>query len=111
VSPIVTFDAASRRVGTRAVVRFDGELDYGCEGLARAEVEIALERGGDELVIDLRGLRFIDVRGVHVLLEARSACVARNQRIVVTPTTARVRRTFELCHVDGLLRSELAVPA
>ena len=93
------FVATSRRHGARAVVRFDGELDCANEGLARVEVEIALDRGGTELVLDLRGLTFLDVRGVQVLLDARSACRAQQRRLLIVPAPERVQRILELCGV------------
>jgi anti-sigma B factor antagonist len=94
------FVAASRRDGARTLVRFDGELDCANEGLARAEVERALDRGGTELVLDLRGLTFLDARGLHVLLDARSACRAQQRRLVLVPAPERVQRILELCDVD-----------
>jgi hypothetical protein len=39
------FVATSRRDGARTIVYFGGELDCANEGLARAEIEIALDRG------------------------------------------------------------------
>jgi len=91
------FTAESRRDGDRAVVSFEGELDCSSEGLARVEIEIALERGGTELVIDLRGLEFIDARGVHVLRDARTACQALDRRLTVTSATDNVQRVLDLC--------------
>ena len=91
------FTTASRRDADRAIARFDGELDYCGEGLARAEIEIALDRGGSELVIDLRGVSFLDVRGVHVLLDARTLCRERHRRLTVIPGPAPVQRVLELC--------------
>jgi anti-anti-sigma factor len=98
------FDATSRREGTRALVQLTGELDCVNEGLARAEVEIALERGGTELVIDLSRVTFMDARGVHVLLDARSACVALHRRLLLVPAPQRVMRILELCSVHGCFR-------
>jgi anti-sigma B factor antagonist len=95
------FATTSRRDGPRTVVRFDGELDYGDERLARAQLDIALDRGGTELVLDLRGLTFLDVRGVHVLLDTRSACQTKQRRLLVVPAPQPVQRILELCGVDG----------
>jgi anti-anti-sigma factor len=93
----IQFDTASWRDGPRAVVRFDGELDCAGEALARIEIEIALERGGAELTTDLRGLEFIDARGVHVLLDARAACQALGRRMTVIPGPDSVQRVLDLC--------------
>jgi anti-anti-sigma factor len=107
--PFLDFMATSRRDGARSVVHFDGELDCANEGLARAEIEIALDRGGDELVLDLRDLTFIDARGVHVLLDARSACHAQQRRLLLVPAPERVQRILAVCQVDG--RFELLEPS
>jgi anti-anti-sigma factor len=95
--PIPEFATASRLEGTRAVARFEGELDCAAEGLARAEIEIALERGGSELVIDLSRVEFLDARGVHVLLDARSACLENGRRLTLVPGPEPVRRVLEIC--------------
>jgi anti-sigma B factor antagonist len=105
------FNTASRRDGDRAVVRFDGELDCAGEGLARAEIEIALERGGTELVIDLRNVSFLDARGVHVLLDARAACDAQQRRMAVIPAPARVQHVIGLCNLDFTLAEPLTLAA
>jgi anti-anti-sigma factor len=99
VFELMDFNATSLRDGHRSVVLFDGELDCASEGLARAEVEIALARGGTELVIDLRGVSFLDGRGVHVLLDARSACRDRHLRLTLIPGPPCVQRVLELCNV------------
>jgi anti-sigma B factor antagonist len=93
------FTAVSRREGQRAVVRFEGELDCAVEGLARAEIEIALERGGSELVVNLGGLTFLDARGVHVLLDARRACRAQQRRLLLEAPPRCVERALSLCGV------------
>ena len=60
------FVATSRRDGARTIVYFGGEWDCANDRLARAELEIALDRGGDELILYLRDLTSMDARGVHV---------------------------------------------
>jgi len=109
VLAFLDFTTASRRDADRAIVRFDGELDLANEGLARAEIEIALDRGGDELVLDLRGVSFLDARGVRVLLDARSACQARNRRLTVMPPPQPVQRVLHLCGLDGAFEQPVAL--
>ena len=101
------FNVGSRRDADRTTAWFDGELDCGGEGLARAEIEIALDRGGSELVLDLRNVSFLDARGVRVLLGARSACEARNLRLTLQPSD-RVQDVLELCCLGDAF--ELAEP-
>ena len=93
------------------MVQFDGELDCGSEGLARAEIEIALERGGVELVVDLRGVDFMDARGVHLLVDARSTCLTLDRRLTIIPGPEPVQRVLELCNVDFALAEPLSLAA
>src|SRR5690349_10610304 len=99
------FHATSHRDGSCNVVHFTGELDLANERLAQLEIEIALDRGGDELVVDLRELTFLDVRGAHLLLDLPALCRARGQRlrILTAPAPAPVLRVLGLCGA----RSEL----
>ena len=106
---IAEFTATSWWDGACATVQFGGELELTNEGLARAEVEIALDRGGSELVLDLRQLTFLDARGVHVLLDALSACEARRRQLLVLPAPPRVQRILDLCGVGE--RFEPLAPA
>ena len=82
------------------IVHLDGELDYGSERLARAEIESALDRTQVELVLDLGGLTVLDARGVHVLLDALSTCRAQQRRLLLVPAPHRVQRILALCRVD-----------
>ena len=97
--PIAEFATDSRRDGTRAIARFEGELDCAAESLARIEIEIALERGGTELVIDLSDVDFLDARGVHVLIDAGAACRAQHRTLTVIPGPEHVQRILTLCGV------------
>ena len=107
--PMAEFSATSRYERGRPVVRMDGELDIASEGLARAEIEIALSRGAGDLVVDVEGLTFLDVRGVHVLLDAREACLPAGRRMLVLPAPARVWQIVVLCGVGD--RFDLLRPA
>ncbi len=97
--PATEFAADSWRDGACAIARFDGELDCAAESLARIEVEIALERGGTELVIDLSGVDFLDARGVHVLIDAGAACREQARTLTVIPGPEHVQRILTLCGI------------
>jgi anti-anti-sigma regulatory factor len=45
-------------------------------------------------------LAFLDARGVHVLLDARSACRAHQRRLLIVPAPERVQRILALRRVD-----------
>jgi anti-anti-sigma factor len=70
-----------------------GELDSGVEPLARAE----LDRASDAriLVVDLRGLTFMDSSGIHLLLAVRDRCAAIDTPLFVVRGPACVHRGLE----------------
>lgn len=74
-----------------------GELDLG----TAERLERALAGAGDDVVLDLRGLTFMDSTGVRVLLEAADGNHA-NLRIMA-PASGDVRVTIEETGIGPLL--------
>jgi anti-anti-sigma factor len=80
---------------TRLTLR--GELDLG----TAAQLESALAEAGDDVLLDLRGLTFMDSTGVRVLLEAaeRGASGLR----ILPPMTGDARVTIDESGIGPLL--------
>jgi anti-anti-sigma factor len=72
-----------------------GELDLS----TAPELDRALSAADGDIVIDLRGVEFIDSSGIHALLRA---CRARPRLRVENPTPA-ARRVLDLVGVTKLL--------
>ncbi len=93
-----------KRAGERVVLRLDGELDLA--GVPRLEeaVERALLDGAAELVLDLRGLEFVDSTGLRAILsqEERSAELGRSFALVRGPD--QVQRLMRMTGVDEHLK-------
>ncbi|HEX3910102.1 MAG TPA: STAS domain-containing protein [Solirubrobacteraceae bacterium] len=76
-------------------LRLRGELDLAC----RAALEDAIMRlvaNGCTVVVDLRGLTFMDTSGVHVALAANALCAAHGCELRLIPGPAAVQRVFDL---------------
>jgi anti-anti-sigma factor len=58
---------------TRILVAPLGELDMSTAGQVRDAIAEVRERGFDRIVLDLRGVTFIDSTGVRLLIRARAA--------------------------------------
>ena len=89
-----------------------GELDLaGSHRLSIAVDELA-ENGFEDIVIDLRGLEFIDCAGVRVLLAQHAAAVRAGRRLSLIHGCAAIRRVFALTHTLDMLpfRSATGVP-
>lgn len=93
-----------RRDGGTHVLALSGELDIASADAVEAELErieatVALQ----DIVVDLRGLGFIDSTGLRLLIAAsRRAETAAYRLRLVRPGRA-VFRVFEIAAVDALL--------
>jgi anti-sigma B factor antagonist len=91
--------------GTTAVISLQGELD----ATSRPVVEkalLALEaEDAQRIVVDLRGLEFIDSSGIGLFAAAlRRAEEGSHQLQFVPSHTDELQRTFEICGLDRVIR-------
>jgi anti-sigma B factor antagonist len=97
----------SEQAGGTSVLSLSGELDIA--GVNAVDTEIArIEEtiGLQEIVVDLRGLRFIDSTGLRLLIEAsRRADTAAHRLRLVRPARSLLR-VFEIAAVDTMLPFE-----
>ena len=76
-----------------------GELDLGTAPLLDAAMSYQRDLGIDTLVVDLRGVSFIDSSGVHLLLRWAQDASRGNLELRVLPGPERVQKVFELTGV------------
>jgi anti-sigma B factor antagonist len=84
------------QVGQRTVVAAAGEIDLVTAQRLEDAADGALERGAQDLWIDLSDVEFIDSTGIHTLLEVRGRVKALNRRLAVICPLSPIRRAFEL---------------
>jgi|ERR687897_760804 anti-anti-sigma factor len=96
-------DVAVAHVDGARVMRLRGEFDLA----GVAAFETALEREalpmGDPIVLDMRGLTFIDSSGLRSVLMADSRVRAEGGRCVIVRGPERVTRVLELTGVNDRL--------
>ena len=88
---------ASRDDQGRSLVTLRGELDLG----TAEQLEQALAEADGEVLLDLRGLTFMDSTGVRVLLEAAEHGAGRLR--IVPPPNGDARVTLEETGIAPLL--------
>ena len=76
-----------------------GELDLATAG----RLEQALAEAGDAVLLDLRGLTFMDSTGVRLLVQAHLRSTADSERLTLLRGQAAVQRVLQLSGVDVLL--------
>jgi anti-anti-sigma factor len=89
------FDLTLTRENGACRVALRGELDLG----TAAQLEQALAEAGDDVLLDLRGLTFMDSTGVRVLLEAAE----RGGLRILPPREGGARVTIEETGIAPLL--------
>ena len=89
--------------GRAATLALSGELDLLSAPALMGALEGATAPDTDLIVIDLRGVEFIDSIGLHALLEAAQRTQATGRRFALVRGGQQVQRLFELTGVtDGL---------
>ncbi len=76
-----------------------GELDLGTVPLLESAMSYERDLGDGELVVDLRGLTFIDSSGVHLLLRWAQDAARGSHDFRVIPGPDRVQLVFAMTGV------------
>lgn len=97
-------DASARSARDRHVVlRVDGDLDIvGATEALKRLLGLDLRRG-DELVLDLSHVRFMDSTGVRLVLQARDHAVRHRAGFAVVRGPQAVMRVLELVGLEDQL--------
>jgi anti-sigma B factor antagonist len=91
--------------GGERVIFVQGELDIATAGdLERAVLRP--RQPGEQVVLDLGGLRFMDSTGLRVLLRARTEAKAGRWDLYVRNVPANVRRLFSISGVEDTIPPE-----
>src|SRR5271155_2076315 len=90
--------------GERAVLRLDGELDLASVPTLEHAVENAMLDHAPELVLDLRGLEFIDSTGLRAILLQDKRSTERGQTFALVRGPEQVQRLMTMTRVDEHLR-------
>jgi anti-sigma B factor antagonist len=80
-----------------------GELDIATVDKLQAEVARLLETGFAKIVLDLRGVRFLDSTGLRLVLELDAAAKAESHALFVIRGPDVVHRIFEVTQVTERL--------
>jgi len=89
------FDVAAHRDGTTVVVAPTGEIDLATVHLVRDAVDAHWQAGND-LVLDLRNVGFMDTSGLRYALELNDRAGREGFELRIVQGPAAVRRVFEV---------------
>jgi len=91
--------------GDVATVRLRGELDLASAPQAEETLRALeqAERPPERIVLDLRGVRFLDTTGLRVILAADSRARRDGRHVQVIPGPEPVHRVFRIALLDKRL--------
>lgn len=90
------FHVDIRNEGRATVLAVSGELDLATSPTLDAELERAASSGTELLVLDLRGVSFMDSTGLSVLVKAQRRAQTSEQRLAVVKGGDQVLRLLTL---------------
>jgi anti-anti-sigma factor len=96
------FDVTAERDGTGIVVAPRGEVDLATVGLVRDAVDREHD-GSEPLVLDLRGVEFMDTSGLRYVLELSERAAKEGFGLRLVRGTAAVQRVFEVSGLEAKL--------
>jgi anti-sigma B factor antagonist len=92
------------REGERVVLHLEGELDLASVPLLEGEVENATMDDPAAIVLDLRGLEFIDSTGLRAILLLDKRSTERGQTFALVRGSEQVQRLMNMTRVDEHLK-------
>jgi anti-anti-sigma factor len=84
-------------------VRCSGELDAEGAAVLESELERAWSCGARRVTVDLSGVTFLGLAGLHCLMRARSTAQGHHARLGVTAASGHINRLLELAGATEIL--------
>ena len=86
--------------GPASVVALSGELDLATAGRLVALVEAVLDPSPATVLVDLGGT-FVDVVGLHALIDVARSLAARGSRLTLAPVPPLTQRLIDVVDLRG----------
>ncbi|MFJ5986238.1 STAS domain-containing protein [Lentzea sp. NPDC092896] len=83
------------------VLELAGDLDVATAPLALRAVEAMAPRAGQQVVVDLTGLRFCDSTGISTLIAVHNLAHAADAGVALAGVPRHLARTLALVGLDG----------
>jgi anti-sigma B factor antagonist len=97
------FVVDSQITGRAVTLVLSGELDLLSSPMLEQALEGAYRSNAELIVVDLRGLEFMDSTGLHRLIAAQQRAIQSGQRFGLVRGGEQVQRLFDLTGIAELL--------
>lgn len=101
----------SRDVGARTVVEVTGEVDVSTSDVMRDRLARLVEDGRTDLLVDLRGVTFMDSTGLGVLVGGLKKIRLQDGRLELVIDSDRLMRVFEITALTQVFAIHATVEA
>jgi anti-sigma B factor antagonist len=99
---VTTLEVALGHAGEGSpLVSLRGELDVSTAPKVEQALRQLEEEGASVIVVDLRGLTFLDSSGLRLILEADARARRDDRRLLVVPGPPEVQRVFRVTLTDA----------
>jgi len=95
-----SLEVRTRREGESLVVHLAGEVDLRTSPELRQRLLESLESRPPRVIVDLRGVSYIDSSGVGTLVEMKRRADGNGASVVLVGLQPRVRSVFEITRLD-----------
>jgi len=103
MNPEEQFRIVTRNGSDRLIVELEGELDMTCAGQLDETIAGTDLSSCEVVVLDLRGVRFLDSTGLKAIFRARRTVHESGRRFAVTKGSTQVQRLLSLTRLDDHL--------
>ena len=97
------FDVKTQRIGSTALIDVRGELDIATLPELEQAVTRMRAQGLERMVVDLRGLSFMDSMSIELLLRVHGELAATGAELVVVRGPRAVDRIFQVMKLERVL--------
>lgn len=97
------FDLRTTEAADGVRLSFTGELDLASAPRVDEELERVERDGPPRVILDLRGLTFMDSTGLRLIASADARAREDGRRLTIIQGPAAVRRVFEITRLDERL--------
>lgn len=108
-SSVEVAGARARWAGARKIAWLWGEHDLATADRL-AEFLVAESADGDDLVVDLSAISFMDASTISVLVRARARMAEQSRVLTVRSPSTLMERVFGCCGLDDLIEEAEAPP-
>ena len=95
--------STQRHLDGAVVFSISGDVDLANESSLRAQLKAAMEAGKHLVVVDLKALRYIDLSGIHALLDAHHTFARGRRSIVLAAVPPMVQRILKIVGLEQMI--------